>query len=269
MASVEQNREWWNNLAWTEGGDDWSSSFGTPDLQWYGSLLPRLQAFLPAATILEIAPGFGRWTQFLQELGRTLIVVDLSEKCIAGCRERFRALTHIQYHLNDGRSLAMIPDASIDLLFTFDSLVHVESDVIGAYLDQIAAKLAPNGIAFIHHSNLGAHLAHYAFAEALPRGRGLLARLGLVEGSDHKRARSMTAEKFSELAAAAGLEVISQELINWQTRRTIDCISIVTPPGSRYQRPCRRLVNSAFEREAAGIKKLGPLYARESFHLPS
>jgi ubiquinone/menaquinone biosynthesis C-methylase UbiE len=266
MASIEQNKEWWNNLDWTEGGADWSSSFGTPDMQWYASLLPRIHTFVPTAqTILEIAPGFGRWTHFLKEFCEKLIVVDLSEKCIAGCRERFKSSSNIEYHVNDGQSLAMAPDGAIDFVFTFDSLVHVEKEVIAAYLHQIATKLKPDGVAFIHHSNLGSHLSHYAFAEALPRGRGLLSRWALVERSDHKRARSMTAEVFQALAANAGLRVISQELINWQTRRLIDCISIVTRPGSIWERDCQRFENAHFEDEAAQIKKLGRLYSGASF----
>ena len=30
----------------------------------------------------------------------------------------------MSYHLNDGRSLEMIPDGTIDLIFSFDSLIH-------------------------------------------------------------------------------------------------------------------------------------------------
>jgi len=260
MASVEQNKQWWNELGWTEAGGDWSSPFGTPAMQWYASILPRIHPYLPATTILEIAPGFGRWTQFLKGMCDTLMVVDLSEKCIDGCKERFKADKNIQYHLNDGRSLAMIPDNAIDFLFTFDSLVHVEKDVIGEYLNQLVAKLTPQGVGFIHHSNLGAFSGHYAWVERLPRGRGLLSRLKLVEKGDHKRAKSMTADVFLSLAAAAGLKVVSQEIINWQSQRPIDCLSVITRPGSIWDREYQRLVNQDFDREAAYIKKLSRLY---------
>src|SRR5579859_8081721 len=40
--------------------------------------------------------------------------------------------------MNDGTSLAMIEDGTVDLVFSFDSLVHVEADVMDAYLDEIA-----------------------------------------------------------------------------------------------------------------------------------
>ncbi|MBR8827309.1 MAG: hypothetical protein DSM107014_05285 [Gomphosphaeria aponina SAG 52.96 = DSM 107014] len=52
----------------------------------------------------------------------------------------------------------MIPDDSIDLVFSNDSLVHAEADVIESYLAQLSLKLKVNGVGFIQHSNLGNHL---------------------------------------------------------------------------------------------------------------
>ena len=117
----------------------------------------RINRFVPTGTILEIAPGYGRWTQYLQGLCEQLVVVDLTENCIDHCRKRFADLDHITYHVNDGRSLAMIEDESIDFVFSFDSLVHVELDVLEAYLAQLGAKLRPGGAGFIHHSNAGSY----------------------------------------------------------------------------------------------------------------
>lgn len=262
MASIEQNKQWWNESAWSEAGNEWSSGYGTPAMQWYASILPRIHRHLPAPTILEIAPGFGRWTHFLKGACQNLHLVDLSEKCIEACKQRFQADTHIRYHLNDGRSLAMIPDGSIDFLFSYDSLVHVEKDVIQAYLEQLPAKLAPDGAAFIHHSNIGEFAGYFSALDRLSRGRGLLSRLGVVEPGDHKRARSMTADIFVSLASAAGLSVVSQEVVNWATRRTIDCLSIVTRPKSKWDCGFRRWVNPEFGREAQYITQLAALYDR-------
>src|SRR6266511_5905235 len=54
-----------------------------------GSILPRVHAFVPVGTVLEFAPGFGRWTRFLGPLCDRMVLVDFSERCIDGCRERF------------------------------------------------------------------------------------------------------------------------------------------------------------------------------------
>src|SRR6516164_438606 len=114
MPTLEENRLFWGKTYdWDAAGDEWSATWGGARMQWFGTLLPRIHRHLPAPTILEIAPGFGRWTQFLADQCDHLILVDLSEKCIAACKERFHNRSHIDFHVNDGRSLAFIPDNSI------------------------------------------------------------------------------------------------------------------------------------------------------------
>src|SRR5262252_3849013 len=125
MPTVEANRQHWDaDYDWTAGGDEWSAPWGCAEMQWYVSILPRLHPFVPAETILEIAPGFGRWTAYLRQLCRRMVVVDLSARCIEACKARFADSAHIEYHVNDGTSLAMVRDESVDLAFSFDSLVH-------------------------------------------------------------------------------------------------------------------------------------------------
>src|SRR5437588_8458413 len=157
MPGVDANRRQWDGrYAWPEGGEEWSAGWGGADAQWHSSLRPRLRPLLPASTILEIAPGYGRWTKYLIECCDRYIGVDLSAQGVEACRRRFADVEHAEFHVNDGRSLTMIDDASIDLAFSFDSLVHVEEDVIGAYLDELARVFAVDGVAFLHHSNLAA-----------------------------------------------------------------------------------------------------------------
>jgi SAM-dependent methyltransferase len=167
MADVDHNLAIWSNeWDWSTQGDEWSAWWGDSRAMWYGALLPRIHSFLPAGTILEIAPGYGRWTQFLKDACEHLVIVDLTEGCIEHCRERFSASTNIEYHVNDGRSLAMVADGSIDFAFSFDSLVHVEADVMNAYLEQLASKLSPDGVGFIHHSNIGSYGSRHSCAVA-------------------------------------------------------------------------------------------------------
>ncbi len=158
MPTVEQNLFLWGKAdGWKDDGDKWSVKWGSTELEWSTSIFPRIRKFLPAPTILEIAPGFGRWTQFLKGFCDQLIAVDVSPACIERCKERFASDSHVRCYVNDGRSLPMVEDASVDFAFSFDSLVHVEADVIAAYLNQLGKKLKPDGFAFLHHSNLGAY----------------------------------------------------------------------------------------------------------------
>jgi 2-polyprenyl-3-methyl-5-hydroxy-6-metoxy-1,4-benzoquinol methylase len=231
------------------GGDEWSACWGGPEAQWYGAILPRIHAFVPADTILEIAPGFGRWTQFLKDYCRQLIIVDLSERCIEQCKNRFIRSSHIEYRVNDGRSLEFLADESIDFVFSFDSLVHVEADVIAAYLSQLAAKLKSNGAGFIHHSNLASYLD--PVTNDLPPG--------LI--NKHWRARSVSAKLFEDCCQAARLKCTSQEIVNWGTEELTDAFSIFTPVRSVWSRSNRVLANPGFMDEADRISKIASLYS--------
>ena len=111
MPDIEWNQQQWGSRTnWSQHGEGWSSSWGSADMQWYCVLLPRIHRFVPARTILEIAPGFGRWTLYLKDLCTNLIVVDLVEQCISACKERFVNSSHINYFVNDGKSLEMVDD---------------------------------------------------------------------------------------------------------------------------------------------------------------
>ena len=59
MPEIEENVETWNAAAsWTAEGDEWSGPWGSAEAQWWGTLLPRLHAFLPAATTLLVGLCF-------------------------------------------------------------------------------------------------------------------------------------------------------------------------------------------------------------------
>jgi hypothetical protein len=261
MATVDRNKTLWDgDYDWSDAGEEWSRRFGNSTAQWWGSLLPRIHAFVPTGTILELAPGFGRWSRFLRPLCERLILVDLSEECIAACQQRFGGDPGVSCHVNDGLSLSMVPDRSVDLAFSFDSLVHIETETMAAYLRELAAKLTPGGCAFLHHSNLGEYESYYRFKRSLPKRTGpMLQALGVLD-NDGFRGITMTAGRFRALAAEAGLNCLTQEIINWGSRRMIDCISVVqlSEQGAAETIVTR---NPKFEAEAAYIKKLSPLYA--------
>ena len=267
MPTVEQNRQIWNqDHDWTQQGEEWSEVWGGSEAQWFGAILPRIHAFVPTGTILEIAPGFGRWTTYLKRYCANLAVVDLAEECIKACRQRFASDSHISYYVNDGKSLAMIQDKSIDFVFSFDSLVHAEVDVIKAYLGQLAMKLSPNGIGFIHHSNLGKYQRAFSLIDKIPSEFRELVINRIFLAPTHLRARSMTAELFADYCDQSGLHCISQELVNWGTDELlIDCFSVFTPKNSIWARPNNVIENKDFMREAILIQQLSRLYTLKSF----
>jgi SAM-dependent methyltransferase len=264
MPELDQNLAYWNtSYDWSQDGDEWSNWWGGTPAIWFGTLLPRIHAFIPTGTILEIAPGYGRLTQYLKDECDRLVVVDLADRCIEHCRERFADATNIEYHVNDGRSLEMLEDDSIDFVFSFDSLVHAEADVLNAYVTQLARKLKPDGVGFFHHSNIGHYRPQTALAHRTPDA--VLRRLvpiGAMIDVRAWRARSVTAESFAAQCEATGLSCISQEMINWEFGpHLIDAFTVFTPRGSKREHPHQLVRNRRFRRE---VKRMAQLYARAS-----
>lgn len=261
MPSLEENRRYWDQeYGWELDGAEWSWRWGHPDLQWMGTILPRLRSFVPVGTALEIGPGHGRWSHYLRSHCQRLLLLDLSTSCIEHCRRRFEGDPGFSFFVGDGKHLGGIPDDSIDLVFSLDSLVHCEHDVMESYLQECARVLRPGGIGFIHHSNLYPYRRYFRLADLLTYPRRLaLYRLGLMD-LDHWRARSMSAERFAELATRAGLECFRQELIGWGTRRLIDCFSLFTPKGSEWSRPHRVVKNPRFMQEADRLLAIDRAY---------
>ena len=246
MPTLTRNHEFWAEYDWPAAGDEWSVAWGGTATLWSGTLLPRLLPFVPAGTMLELAPGYGRATQYLKELCDRLIVVDLSERCIAACRERFAAARNIEYHINDGTSLAMVPERAIDCVISYDSLVHAEAVVLRGYLRQLADKLTPDGVGWIHHTNMAAVIGPLAPGAAPP--------------DIHWRAHDMSADLFVEFCREAGLVCMAQEIIDWGGHPRLDCFSVFTRPGSRFDRPYRRVENDGFMAEAARLRTIAELY---------
>src|SRR6266481_643475 len=267
MPTVEQNRQHWNqDYEWTKQGEEWSAVWGGSEAQWFGAILPRIDAFVPTGSILEIAPGFGRWTTYLKKYCESLAVVDLAEECIKACQQRFASDSHISYYVNDGKSLAMIQDKSIDFVFSFDSLVHPEAEVIEAYLNKLAIKIQPNVMGFIHHSNLGKYQQALSLIDKIPIENRELIVNRIFLAPTHWRAASMTTELFAEYCDRAGLQCISQEPVNWGTDDLlIDCFSVFTPKNSIWARPNNVIENRDFMKEAVLIKQLSLLYTLKSF----
>jgi SAM-dependent methyltransferase len=265
---VEENVSTWNAASsWDGAEEQWSGPWGGPEAQWWGTILPRIHAFVPAATILELGPGHGRWTQYLKDLCDELILVDVAENCIEECRSRFAAEQHITYHVNDGMSLTAVEDRRVDFAFSFDSLVHAEADALQSYAHELARVLTPDGVAFIHHSNLGELRWWAALARSVPnRWRWNLEVRGLIVNVSAWRAESASASRLAGACDEAGLVCVAQEKIAWHYGRFLmDAISVITPRGSTWERPPRAVENPRFMDEARLVAQASSLYSAPTF----
>jgi ubiquinone/menaquinone biosynthesis C-methylase UbiE len=248
MASIKENYDVFAvEYTWPERGDEWSKPWGGTRYLWSITILPRIQPFVPSKNILEIAPGFGRCTQFLKELCDNLIVVDISEKCIQACRERFHDSKNIEYYTNDGKSLDMIPDRSINFIFSWDSLVHADKSVMEAYIRQFSRILKPGGSGFIHHSNL---------AEHIDKKTGKL-----TYENQHFRDETMESSLFLKYSDESGLNCFLQEKINWRGNFLNDCLSVFTLTNDISRIQTQVIENYNFMEEAKIAKYLSDTYS--------
>lgn len=260
MPSLDENLTKWSQHGWPMDGDEWSTLGGGSLNWWHGLILPRLAPTLRAVssegvslhcrTILEVAPGHGRWTQYLLDHCDRLIGVDLVDECTQHCARAFAGHpTRHEFHTNDGRSLAMVADASVDLVFSWDSLVHAELDVIESYLRECGRVLRTGGRAFLHHSNL----AQYKDVS----GKVTVDR-------SHWRAPSVSASMVDAICAQIGMTCVNQEVITKGQREDdglcIDCVTVIeqeSPPPGHHTRV---VANGSFWREIQAMGRVRAAY---------
>jgi len=195
----------WNYKDGQESGEAWSKPWGGSENQWKVQVLPRISSFIPTSTILEIAPGYGRWTKFLIQQCDHLIGVDINKYTVEDCKEKFKDHS-AEFYVNDGSSLGMVIDNTIDFCFSFDSMVHVNEEVLRSYINQLRSKLKRDGIGFIHHSN---------------------------QNSQGGRIESVGPRLVKELVEQSGMRCLTQESIPWHGGFK-DCITVFTKHGSSW-----------------------------------
>lgn len=183
--AVAVNYEYWQRWDWSSAGEEWTLSE-----EWKQSLIDDVMRryVKPRSTVLEIGPGAGRWTAALQPVAGHLIVVDLSDRCIDICRQRFAGATNMEFHVNDGRSLTAVNSGSVDVVWSFDVFVHIGVPAIEAYVSEIARVLRPGGRAVIHHAAAGDD----------------------GEAQQVAMRSRMTREMFAAVAQNSGLELVEQ-----------------------------------------------------------
>jgi ubiquinone/menaquinone biosynthesis C-methylase UbiE len=178
--SALENHRRWTQWDWSSGGEEWTAS-----PEWKQALIDHvLLEWIPAdSVVLEIGPGAGRWSAVLQPRQRRLILVDVADRPLAICRERFARAENVDYVLSSGNDLPGVSDSSIDAIWSFDVFVHVAPSDQAAYLDEVARVLGPGGVAVIHHAD-GRNLGHLPSRGGWrsPMSRHLFATLATQRG---------------------------------------------------------------------------------------
>jgi SAM-dependent methyltransferase len=107
----------------------------------------------PEDHVLEIGVGGGRTALLLRDHAAHVTCADISADMLRATRERLgdHRMTYVKL---DGRTLEGIPDASVDVLFCFDTLVHVEPRDIFNYLVRIPILMRGRRLVLLHHGNM-------------------------------------------------------------------------------------------------------------------
>jgi len=247
MSSLQDNRNFYQTYDWSQGGEEWADAWGGSDMQWYATILPRIHNFLPAKRIVEIGAGFGRWVPFLSNHCEELFAVDITRECIEHLTQKYANVSSIRPTLGCGSSIRSVEPRSVDFVFSFHSLVHADVSTMRGYIEDLDRMLTTDGVAFIHHSNAAVYAGQPGFDMA-----------SLADYRDISVSGSVVAE----LASENGLLCVSREEVNWETRETLDCFSVIARPMSLWGRGETCVRNANFNQEMAYWGQLAKIYGR-------
>jgi len=205
------------NLLQTSEVNLWSQYFvdaePTMQGQWDNIIWPLIRDFNFDA-VLELAPGGGRNTKKLCAVSKKIYAADYNAYAIEQCRKNLETSRHacdIEYHVNDGVSLHMIPDDTISAIYCWDAAVHFDQQVLQDYVREFARVLQPGGRGFIHHSNLG---------EAADKN------IKINPGWRSNVSRA----SFADMCTANGLSIVAQIDIPWG--EFADCGTVFEKPAA-------------------------------------
>ena len=139
-------------------GDEWqgTEAGAAENIDAYIELIERvfITPYVESSdNVLEIGVGGGRTALLLREHAAHVTCADISADMLRATRERLGD-DRMSYVKLDGRTLEGIPEASIDLLFCFDTLVHVEPRDIFNYLVRIPVLMRGRRLVLLHHGNM-------------------------------------------------------------------------------------------------------------------
>lgn len=176
----------------------------------WGETSPFFQMFqkLDLSHVIELACGRGRHVPKYIDQAGDITLVDILQKNIDFCKQRFFDRENIFYYCNNGYNLEKLESGRYSALFSYDAMVHFELIDIFSYLKDIHRVLKEGGFALLHHSNYDSDYKA-AFRNA-PSGRSF-----------------MNQKVFAYLAYRAGLEVVEQRVIDWDGREHLDCVTLL------------------------------------------
>jgi 2-polyprenyl-3-methyl-5-hydroxy-6-metoxy-1,4-benzoquinol methylase len=120
----------------------------------------------PDADVLELGCGGGKFSQRLAPLCRMLLCTDISAAMIEHTRASLATKVvsgNVSYRILNGRDFQGIPDGSVDFIFSYDVLLHVQPQNVFSYLVDARRVLRDGGVFMLHQISLASDggMAHF------------------------------------------------------------------------------------------------------------
>ena len=171
-------------------GDVYGVHWGDPEKQRGLSFVKEfyLQYHIDRLTnVVEIGPGGGRWTRYMLNCNH-IYAVDYHQELLDELKKNYDSKNMI-FVKNNGTDFPNIPDAEIDFIFSFGVFVHMDIDIIDAYLGNMKRLLKPTSNVVIQYSDKTKRAAQRieAFSDNTPeRMLALISQHGYVVQDDNR-----------------------------------------------------------------------------------
>ena len=191
--------EQWTHLFWAES---------TPFRRFFNRL--------DLTSVVELACGHGRHAANIVRAAGSITMIDIFDQNLEACRNRLGGYPNVSFVKGDGSTFRPVEDNSTTAVFCYDAMVHFSPEMVRAYLEDAARILRPGGMALFHHSNYPAPPdRHY--------------------GKNPHARNHMTLALFAGMAEHAGLPVTEAVTLPWGGVADLDCLSLLTKPGTHSQ----------------------------------
>ncbi|MCX7034655.1 MAG: class I SAM-dependent methyltransferase [Arenimonas sp.] len=105
------------------------------------------RALAPGRRVLDAACGEGYGSALLARAGADVLGLDIGADAVAHARARYGGIAGLRFGQADATALDAYPDASFDLVLSFETLEHVHAQE--RLLDGFARLLAPGGLLLV------------------------------------------------------------------------------------------------------------------------
>src|SRR4051794_10700887 len=117
----------------------------------------------PAADVLELGCGGGKFSAHLRKRSGSLVCADISADMLRRTRAHVGEGEDVSYLQLNGRDFGGVAEASVDFIYSYDVLLHLQPQNVFSYLLDARRILRPGGVFMVHAINLAAPGGNYHF----------------------------------------------------------------------------------------------------------